>query len=54
MSRAAYLPSPLFPLAGVPFGPSITVPGLAYLFLRLSAMECLTSLADGMIYFALC
>src|SRR5215468_9659902 len=36
MSRAAYLPSPLF-LYGVPFGPSLTVPGLAYLFLRLSA-----------------
>src|SRR5215472_1986602 len=42
MSCVAYLPSPLFPLRG-PFGPSITVPGLAYLFLRLSALECLNS-----------
>src|SRR5262249_4255709 len=53
MSRAAYLPFPLLPLR-VPFGPSIIVSGLAYLFLRLSALECLTSLADCMIYFALC
>ena len=37
----------------LPFGPSITVPGLAYLFLRLSALECLNILADCMTYFAL-
>jgi len=30
----------------LPFGPSITVPGWAYLLLRLSALECLNSLAD--------
>jgi hypothetical protein len=29
------------------FGPSATAPGSAYLLLRLSALECLTSLADG-------
>src|SRR5690348_18353087 len=51
--RAAYLPFPLFPLR-VPFGPSIIVPGLAYLLLRLSALECLNSLADCMTYYALC
>ena len=45
---------PFIPLAGVPFGPSITVPGSAYLLLRLSALECLSSLADCMIYFAFC
>jgi len=28
------------------FGPSATVPGSAYLLLRLWALECLTSLAD--------
>jgi hypothetical protein len=53
MSRAAYLPFPLFPLR-VPFGPSITVPGSAYRLLRLSALECLNSLADCMTYFARC
>ena len=37
-----------------PFGPSITVPGLAYLLLRLSAVQCLNSLADCVTYFALC
>ena len=36
------------------FRPSITVPGLAYLFLHLSALECLSSFADDMIYYALC
>ena len=44
----------LYSPCGVPFGPSITVPGLAYLFLRLSALECLNSFADCMTYFALC
>src|ERR1700741_3190318 len=39
---------PLFPLR-VPFGPSIIVSGSAYLFLRLSALECLISLADCII-----
>jgi hypothetical protein len=38
----------------LPFGPSSTVPGSAYLLLRLSALECLTSLTDGMDYYALC
>jgi hypothetical protein len=42
------------PLAGVPFGPSVIVPGSAYLFLRLSALECLNILADCMTYLALC
>ncbi len=37
----------------LPFGPSITVPGLAYLFLHLSALECLHILAHCMTYFAL-
>ena len=36
------------------FGPSATVSGSAYLLLRLSALECLTSLADVMTYYALC
>jgi len=36
------------------FGPSTTVPGSAYPFLRLSALECLTSLADDMAHYALC
>ena len=36
------------------FGPSATVPGSAYPLLRLSALECLTSLADDMTYYALC
>ena len=38
----------------LPFGPSLTVSGLAYRFLRLSALECLNILADCMTYFALC
>jgi hypothetical protein len=45
---------PFIPLCGVPFGPSITVPGVAYLLLRLSALECLNILADCMTYFAFC
>jgi len=36
------------------FGPSTTVPGSAYLLLHLSVLECLTSLADDMAYYALC
>ena len=36
------------------FGPSAIVSGLAYLLLRLSALECLTSLADGLAYYAVC
>jgi hypothetical protein len=47
MSRQSYLPLPSF-------GPSATAPGSAYLLLRLSALECLTSLADGLAYYALC
>src|SRR6266436_2202176 len=39
---------------GVPFGPAIIVSGLAYRLLRLSALQCLLSFADGMSYFALC
>ncbi|MGY8669191.1 hypothetical protein Q3C01_43580 [Bradyrhizobium sp. UFLA05-109] len=30
-----------------PFGPSAIVSGSAYLFLQLSAVECLTSFADS-------
>ena len=36
------------------FGPSSIVLGSAYLLLRLSALECLTSLADGLAYYAFC
>jgi hypothetical protein len=36
------------------FGPSAIVPGSAYPLLRLSALECLTSLADGLAYYAVC
>ena len=32
----------------------VPVPGLAYLLLRLSALECLTSLADRRTYYAFC
>src|ERR1700685_1007725 len=53
MSRTAYLPF-LYSPRGVPFGPSITVPGVAYLLLRLSALECLNIPADCMTYFAFC
>ena len=53
MSRTAYLPFPLFPLRGTvrAFGHRSRL-GLSVL--RLSALECLNSLADCMIYFALC
>jgi hypothetical protein len=44
----------LYSPCGVPFGPSIIVPGSAYPLLRLSALECLNILADCMTYFALC
>ena len=30
------------------------IPGSAYLFLRLSALECLISLADCLAYYAFC
>src|SRR5438132_13786253 len=40
MSCQSYLPLPIF-------GPSALVSGSAYLLLRLSALECLTSLADS-------
>ncbi len=43
----AYLTAPSF-------GPSIPVSDSAYLFLHLSVFRCLTSLADDMIYYALC
>src|SRR6266481_5017493 len=36
------------------FGPSTIVPGSAYPLLRLSALECLNSLADGVAYYAVC
>jgi hypothetical protein len=36
------------------FGPSATVPARPIRCLRLSALECLTSLADDMTYYALC
>src|SRR5260370_35288478 len=36
------------------FGPSAIVTGSAYLFLPLSALGCLTSLADAWTYYALC
>jgi hypothetical protein len=44
---------PFIPLCRVPFGPSIIVPSSTCLLLRLSALECLSSLADCMTYFAL-
>src|SRR5499425_3466315 len=53
-SRAAYLPFPLFPLRGNRSGLRSPFPAWPILFLRLSALECLTSLADDMTYFALC
>ena len=34
-------------LLAASFGPLVLVSGLTYLLLRLSASECLTSLADG-------
>jgi len=36
------------------FGPSVPVSGLAYLFAPPFGSECLTSLADARIYYALC
>ena len=36
------------------FGPSVTVPGSAYLLTPPFGMECLTSLADDMTHYALC
>jgi hypothetical protein len=36
------------------FGPSAPVPGSAYLLTPPFGAECLTSLADGMTYYALC
>jgi hypothetical protein len=36
------------------FRPSATVPARPIRCLRLSALECLTSLADDMTYYALC
>ena len=44
----------LYSPCGVPFGPSVIVPGSVYRLLRLSALECLTNLADCLIYYALC
>ena len=38
----------------LPFGPSFIVPGLAYLFPRLSAYGVPQCPSDCMIYFALC
>jgi hypothetical protein len=48
MSCRSYLPLPIVRA----FGP--IVPGSAYPLLRLSALECLTSLADGVAYYAVC
>jgi hypothetical protein len=51
MSRAAYLPFPLFPLRGTVRAFRVIVAGLAYCcLLRLSALECLNSFADCMTY----
>jgi len=36
------------------FGPSVTVPGSAYLLTPPFGLECLTSLAGGLTYYALC
>jgi hypothetical protein len=36
------------------FGPSVTVPGSAYLLTPPFGMECLTSLADDITQYALC
>ena len=47
MSRQSYLPLSIVRAFGHRFGS-------AYLLLRLSALECLTSLADGLTYYALC
>jgi len=47
MSCQSYLPLSIVRAFGLRFGS-------AYLLLRLSALECLTSLADGLTYYALC
>ena len=47
MSCQSYLPLSIVQAFGHRFGS-------AYLLLRLSALECLTSLADGLTYYALC
>jgi len=41
-------------LTRISFGPSVPVPGLAYLLAPPFGSECLTSLADAMTYYALC
>ena len=46
MSRQSYLPLPIVRAFG-------HRSRSAYLLLRLSALECLTSLADGLAYYAL-
>jgi hypothetical protein len=47
MSCRSYLPLPIVRAFAI-------VPGSAYPLLRLSALECLTSLADGVAYYAVC
>jgi len=47
MRYQAYLPLPIVQAFSRRFG-------LAYLLLRLSALECLTSFAGGMTYYAIC
>ena len=47
MSCQSYLPLPIVRAFSHRFGS-------AYPLLRLSALECLNSLADGMTYYALC
>jgi len=47
MSCQSYLPLSIVRAFGPRFGST-------YLLLRLSALECLTSFADGLTYYALC
>jgi hypothetical protein len=47
MRCQVYLPLPIVQAFGHRFGS-------AYLFLRLSALECLNSLAGGVTYYAVC
>jgi hypothetical protein len=47
MSRRSYLPLPIVRAFGHRFR-------LGHPLLRLSAVECLTSLADGLAYYAVC
>lgn len=47
MKDQAYLPLPLVQAFSHRFGS-------AYLLLRLSALECLTSFTDGVTYYAVC